>query len=144
MDSSPRCFLFCPISYHKSIGGRGSSKWRAGRATSSRRRGAGRSESCGSRSSEWEERKKSRAGRGSLCEPRKSRKTVVRTFRVSSRHDTTYDQASLRLHEFRRTSNAAGAHALFSFVSFPPRLSQGLLFCLHAREQVVLSHSCHP
>ena len=32
-----------------------------------------------------EERKKSRAGRGSLCEPRK---TVVRTLRVSLRHDT--------------------------------------------------------
>ena len=126
--------------------------------------------SCGSQSSEWEERKKSRVGSGSLCEPRKSRKTVTpatdcclfplvekgnvagclqlrrprRTetcmilscllffgsplwtgnhcgsrstaveapehsravgrqsfahFRVSLRHDTTYDQASLRHHQ---------------------------------------------
>ena len=53
-----------------------------------------------------EERKKSRAVGGALC---KSRKTVVRTFRVSLRHDTTYDQASLRLHE----SNAAGAGRRF-------------------------------
>ena len=36
-------FSFRPISYHKSIGGRSSSRWSAGRATSSRRRGAGRS-----------------------------------------------------------------------------------------------------
>ena len=53
-----------------------------------------------------EERKKSRAVGGALC---KSRKTVVRTFRVSLRHDTTYDQASLRLHE----SGAAGAGRRF-------------------------------
>ena len=32
-----RCVSFCPISYDKSIGGRSSSRWRAGRATSSRR-----------------------------------------------------------------------------------------------------------
>ena len=38
-----RCVSFCPISYHKSIGGRSSSRWRAGRATSSRRRSSGRS-----------------------------------------------------------------------------------------------------
>ena len=41
MDSSPLCVSFCPISCHKSIGGRSSSRWRAGRATSSRRRGTG-------------------------------------------------------------------------------------------------------
>ena len=33
--------------------------------------------SCGSQSSEWEERKKSRVGSGSLCEPRTSRKTIA-------------------------------------------------------------------
>ena len=37
------CVFFCAISYHKSIGGQSSSRWRAGRATSSRRRGTGRS-----------------------------------------------------------------------------------------------------
>ena len=34
VGSSPRCgvvFPFCPISYHKSIGGRSGSRWRAGR-----------------------------------------------------------------------------------------------------------------
>ena len=33
--------------------------------------------SCGSKSSEWEERKKSRGKRGSLCARRRSRKTVT-------------------------------------------------------------------
>ena len=101
-----RCVSFCPISCHKSIGGRSSSRWRAGRSTSSRRRGTGRSRrvAAASRRS-GEERKKSRAGRGSLCELCKSRKTVVRTVRVSLRHDTTYD--------FRKTSNAAGAGLRF-------------------------------
>ena len=28
-------------------------------------------------------------------------------------------------------SNAAGAHVLFNFMSCPPRLSQGLFFCMH-------------
>ena len=37
------CFLFVPSPHHKSIGGRSSSRWRAGRATSSRRRSSGRS-----------------------------------------------------------------------------------------------------
>ena len=38
-----RSVSLCPISYHKSTGGRSSSRWRAGRATSSRRRNSGRS-----------------------------------------------------------------------------------------------------
>ena len=59
-----------------------------------------------------EERKKSRAVGGALC---KSRKTVVRTLRVSLRHDTTCDQAELRLHEFRKISNAAGAGRRFIY-----------------------------
>ena len=179
MDSFPRCGVVFPFSCHKSTSGRSSSRWRAGRATSSRRRGTGRSRRvAGARRSEWEERKKSRVASGSLCEPRKnrktvtpttdccffsicrgrecdwllaaatssedgdmwtgnhcgtrstavevpehsralggalckSRKTVVRTFRVSLRHDTIYDQASLRLHQFRKTSNAAGAGIRF-------------------------------
>ena len=64
------CFLLSPISYHKSIGDRSSSRWRAGEATSSRRRSAGRSRRV-------EERKKNRAKRGSLCARRISRKTVT-------------------------------------------------------------------
>ena len=59
-----RCVLFCPISYHKSIGGRSSSRWRAGRATSSRGRSTGRS-------------RRVAAERGSLCTRRGSRKTVT-------------------------------------------------------------------
>ena len=46
---------------------------------------------CGSSSTAVEAPEHSRAVGGALCE---SRKTVVRTFRVSSRHDATYDQAS--------------------------------------------------
>ena len=38
-----RCVSICPISYHKAIGGRSSSRLRAGRATSSPRRITGRS-----------------------------------------------------------------------------------------------------
>ena len=53
---------------------------RARRATSSQtKRYRTLLESCGSLSSEWEERKKSNAGSGSLCEPRKPRKTLAPT-----------------------------------------------------------------
>ena len=37
-----RCVFFCPNSHHKAIAGRSSSRWRAGRSTSSRRRSTGR------------------------------------------------------------------------------------------------------
>ena len=50
--------------------------------------------SCGSQSSEWEERKKSRVGRGSLCEPCKPRKTV--TCHGLGVVEPVYHQASLR------------------------------------------------
>ena len=50
--------------------------------------------SCGSQSSEWEERKKIRAKRGSLCEPCKPRKTVTcHRLRVV---EPVYHQALLR------------------------------------------------
>ena len=50
--------------------------------------------SCGSQSSEWEERKKIRAKRGSLCARRTSRKTVTcHGLRVV---DPVYHQALLR------------------------------------------------
>ena len=67
---------------------------------------------------EWEQRKKSRAGGGAPCE---SRKTCVIC-------DSTHDQASLHLHEFRNKLTAAGAPAMFNFYVCS-LLSQGLLFC---------------
>ena len=119
---------FGPISHHKS-GGRSSS------ATSSR----ALPESCGSQSSEWEERKKSRAKRGSFCTRRGSRKTSLRVVepvyhQTLLRGRSRRSRARRRLWR-RRESNAAGAHVLFNLVSCPPRLSQGL-FLLHAREQL--------
>ena len=63
--------------------------------------------------SEWEQRKISRAGGGASC---KSRKTCV-IFGVHVVRDPTHDQASLQLHEFRNKLTAAGALAMFNFMS---------------------------
>ena len=77
--------------HHKSIGDRSSSSWRAGRATFvEMKRYWTLPKSCGSQSSEWEERKKSRAGSGSLCEPRNlarqsHRPPIVAFFHLSSK-----------------------------------------------------------
>ena len=65
------CASFCPISYHKSTGGRSSS------ATSSRQEVLDAPEELRQPVVGVEERKKSRGKRGSLCARRRSRKTVT-------------------------------------------------------------------
>ena len=54
---------------------------------------------------EWEQRKKRRVGGGAPCE---SRKTCV-ILEVYVVRDSTHDQASLQLYEFRNKLTAAGA-----------------------------------
>ena len=77
------CFSQQPtdIFYYKTTGGRRSSEVESKKGDFvETKRYWTLPERCCSLSSEWEERKKSRAGSGSLCEPRKSRKTVAPTF----------------------------------------------------------------
>ena len=86
-----------------------------------------------------------RAGRGSLCEPRKSRKTLTPILSYLLLFNSLVDRQSLRqpVDGCHKTSNAAGARALFNFMSCPPRLSQGLLFCMHVNTFFFLTLGLH-
>ena len=126
VDSSPRC----GVSYHKSIGGRSSSRWRAGRVELTKKYWT-LPKSCGSQSSEWEERKKSRAKRGSLCARRRSRKTVTcHGLRVV---EPVYHQASLRgrWRSWRRASRQGQPCSCLFFKTH----QIGLLLCFCAEPQ---------
>ena len=88
--------------------------------------------SCGSQSSEWEERKKSRAKRGSLCTRDGSLKTVTCHGRV----EPVYHQALLRgrWRSWRRNGRRAGltlrtspdSHIDFVFIYFSLKNRQSL------------------
>ena len=80
--------------------------------------------SCGSQSSEWEERKKSRAKRGSLCTRDGSRKTVTLIlfyllfFFITLCEQAIIAAAGRRL-RWRRESNAAGSDVLSNLMCCP-------------------------
>ena len=103
-----RCFSFCPISDHESIGGRNSSRLRATKKYWTLPK------SCGSQSSGWEERKKSRAKRGSLCARRRWTVTC-HGLRVV---EPVYHQASLRgrWRSWRRSARRTGLGEAALFV----------------------------
>ena len=87
--------------------------------------------SCGSQSSKWEELKKSRAKRGSLCARRRSRKTVAcHGLRVV---EPVYHQALLRgrSRSWRRNGRKAGlGEARFvNFANLARQLHRSCLIC---------------
>ena len=103
--------------------------------------------SCGSQSSEWEERKKSGAKRGSLCNVARQshgfRFICKFFFKKKILCEPAIIAAAGRRLWRRPESNAAGAH-VFNVMSCPPRLSQGLFFCILVNRFFFLTLGLHP
>ena len=94
--------------------------------------------SCSSQSSEWEERKKSRGKRGSLCARRRSRKTVTcHGLRVV---EPVYHQASLRgrWRNWRRNGRRAGLGQA-RFVISQDSHTDFVLFVFYPCEQAIVA-----
>ena len=81
--------------------------------------------------SEPEERKKNRAGRGSVCNLARRYIDLVLLggFLISLNEQAIIAAAGRRLRR-RQASSASSAHVQSNFMSCPPRLSQDLFFCM--------------
>ena len=135
MDSSPslwRCVSLCPISLSQVLRRQKQVEVESGKVDFvSTKKFWTLSKSCGSQSSEWEERKKSRVKRGSVCARRRSRKTVTcHGLRVA---ESVYHQASLRGRwgSWRRASRQRQPCSCLFFKTH----QSGLLLCFCAESQ---------